>query len=719
MIELENLNNQPLGEILEEAKKQISYISTEWTNLQESDPGLTLLELFVWLKSVQHEYLNRISDGVKNKFLDLLDVRRYKDRGSEALLEISDLIENIHIPRGSRWMTGNMSFENSERQWLVNSRILSISFKNPDFSLDSEYYKFDDSRAFDLFGTEFREVDKNKPRIFTINLDRPIPSKVPVNLYFDIDIEEGLSRNPIDEKDDFVDVAKLKWSYYGTKDGKIGWHDMEVIKDNTYKFLFSGVIRLKFDGNMESNNGVYSIRCDLLENVYDFPPKIRQVKLNVFKAFQRLTMCENVIIKKKDLINQRHIEVYTHLALYGEHIVYFKKYGGWIKVNKFTVRRDVKAGKAIIDVQDINQLFNDYLSDDDMFMVVSYDKRIEKKMILGSGTGTSLQHIEIRDQDISFDGFGIMVGIEKENQTVFSPWERVDDFFSSGKYDKHYVLDHEKEFLLFGDHENGMAPRKGKDNIRLNSLVFCRGENSNVKEGMINRVITDNPILLKARITQITSATGGRNREPIEHAQARASDLFSDSGRAVTMEDYQKIVSRTPGLMFKNVRILPNYMPGEDCMKQSCITVAVRWNNKVGLKLPKSYEQNIMNQIDRHRLVNTKVRVVGPEYIGVIINGSIVVNSFYRIKDRFIEKSIERFIDNLNDQLGQTLHFGDMFGMIDRLEYVSYLENLKIMPVGNYIQKTVAEDIVIPPNGVYYIERIDLSYVRNSEIYRN
>ncbi len=49
MIELENLNDVSLDNILDEVKNQIRYINPEWTDFQESDPGITLVELFAWL----------------------------------------------------------------------------------------------------------------------------------------------------------------------------------------------------------------------------------------------------------------------------------------------------------------------------------------------------------------------------------------------------------------------------------------------------------------------------------------------------------------------------------------------------------------------------------------------------------------------------------------------------------------------------------------------
>ena len=42
-----------------------------------------------------------------------------------------------------------------------------------------------------------------------------------------------------------------------------------------------------------------------------------------------------------------------------------------------------------------------------------------------------------------------------------------------------------------------------------------------------------------------------------------------------------------------------------------------------------------------------------------------------------------------------------------------------LTPIGNNVKKNVSEDIVIPPNGVYYIEKIDFNYKRSTEIYRS
>ena len=97
----------------------------------------------------------------------------------------------------------------------------------------------------------------------------------------------------------------------------------------------------------------------------------------------------------------------------------------------------------------------------------------------------------------------------------------------------------------------------------------------------------------------------------------------------------------------------------------------------------------------------------------------MLVDSSYRVEEQLIESEIKKFIKRLNKEMGKTLHYGDLFGMIDRLKYVSSLSKFRISAIGDNIQKDISEDIIIPPNGVYYVDKIDFSYIKNSDIYRS
>lgn len=720
MIETNDLNDVSVEEIFDEAKNQVLYQSTDWTNFQESDPGVTLLELFSWLKGVQHEYLNRIPEGIRIKFLNLLDVSPYKNKGSETLLQVSGIKKDIELPIRTKWKSKSMAFENLNQQALIKSKILSLVFENPEIVSEEEYYKFDGKKSFFLFGKDIdRKNDKNQVRRFTINFDAPLPKNSIINLYFSVHVSKGLKRNPINPEDEFESMAEVRWEYYGKENGKIGWHEAQVINDETHNFLFSGITKLSLKGKSMPIEEEYKLRAVLEYDEYDYPPRIDNVLTNVFRTVQNNTRCENIVVKKEDILTNRTVKIRSNLALYGENEVYFKKHDGWVRSYIPTIEKKIDKGEVILNLKGIWNEIKVLKHDCEAIMMVSYEKDIEDKIVLGSATGISGQNFEIGFENILLDGIEIMISEKVDGDEVFYKWKLVDNFFSSNKYDRHYMLNKIGNIVIFGDHDHGMAPRKGINNIRICLLRETLGENSNTKENTVHSVETENEALKDCRIVQIKEAVGGVDEETMQHAQARAAEIFNNPQRAVTMKDYENIVRSTPGLMFSNVKVLPNYMPGQDVSKQNCVTIAVRWNRKIGLTLPKSFEKNIMCHLEKYRLINTKVKIVSPEYVGLNIGGVVVVNSSYRVEEGRIEEEIKKFITEINKEMGRTLHFGDLFGMIDRLEYVSSLNKLVISAVGENSQKNASEDIEVPPNAVYYVEKTDFSFIRSSEIYRS
>lgn len=718
MIELENLNNRSLEDILEEVTKQIIYLSPEWTDLQEADPGVTLVELFAWLKSVQHEYLNRLSPGVVFNFLKLLDIAPKPNKGSESFVEIAEVGGNVIVPTRTKWQAGNLVFENLHHQALTDSKILSVLFETPQETALTEYYKIDGTTPYFLFGKDTsRASSSDFVHRFTINLDSPLPENDVVNFYFSVYSDKRIKRNPIGHGDNFERMANIKWEFYGTKNGKLGWHELQVISDKTHDFLFSGIIKFRLNGQAEPLDGEYKIRATLMHDEYDYPPRIDKILVNVLRVCQNNTVCENSVVKKQDILSDHSVELFSHLALHGHSDVYYKKHGGWVKTNVPTFKTDISQGKVKVNLKNIWDEIKDYKHDDEVVMIVSYELKSKQKLTLGSGSSMSGQYFETEYQNVLTDDFEIMASEIVDGEEVFYKWNRVENFFASGKYDRHYMFNKEAGLVIFGDHEHGMAPRAGIDNIKICKLRHTEGKNSNVKSGMINSVISKNKILKNSRITQINDAAGGYDDETLKHAQSRAASVFSNPERAVTIFDYERIVKQTPGLTFLNVKILPGYMPKEDVSKQNCVTIAVRWNKQIGLSLPKSFENNIMRQLDKYRLVNTKIKVISPAYVGLIISGEILVDAFYKQADGIIEREINEFVEKLNSDFGQTLHFGDMFGMIDRLDCVSRLNKLHITPIGENVSKNSAEDVLIPPNGIYYIEKIEFNFIKNSDIF--
>ena len=68
------LDNRRYQDLLNEALARISVHNPEWTNFNESDPGVTLLELFAFLTENLLYRSNQIPERNRRKFLSLLGI---------------------------------------------------------------------------------------------------------------------------------------------------------------------------------------------------------------------------------------------------------------------------------------------------------------------------------------------------------------------------------------------------------------------------------------------------------------------------------------------------------------------------------------------------------------------------------------------------------------------------------------------------------------------
>jgi len=74
-LEAPKLDTRTFEQIFAAARLRIPRYTPEWTDFNESDPGITLLQLFSWLTELQLYELNRVPDRSYVKFLQLLGLQ--------------------------------------------------------------------------------------------------------------------------------------------------------------------------------------------------------------------------------------------------------------------------------------------------------------------------------------------------------------------------------------------------------------------------------------------------------------------------------------------------------------------------------------------------------------------------------------------------------------------------------------------------------------------
>ena len=100
-------------QLRDEALRRVPVHNPEWTNLGESDPGVTLVELFAFLTESLLYRANQIPERNRRKFLQLLNLPLRGASAAEALLQISNdrgPLQTVTLPTGFRAEAGAMPF---------------------------------------------------------------------------------------------------------------------------------------------------------------------------------------------------------------------------------------------------------------------------------------------------------------------------------------------------------------------------------------------------------------------------------------------------------------------------------------------------------------------------------------------------------------------------------------------------------------------------------
>ena len=79
-----NLDDRRFQDIVDEAKRLVRQYCPEWTNLEPSDPGMTLIEVFAWMSEMLMYRLNQVPEVFYLRMLDLLGVQPFPPQAARV-----------------------------------------------------------------------------------------------------------------------------------------------------------------------------------------------------------------------------------------------------------------------------------------------------------------------------------------------------------------------------------------------------------------------------------------------------------------------------------------------------------------------------------------------------------------------------------------------------------------------------------------------------------
>ncbi|MGZ4163735.1 MAG: putative baseplate assembly protein [Tumebacillaceae bacterium] len=737
MLPLPNLDDRFFEDIVKDARRIIPQLLPQWTDENAHDPGITFIELFSWLTEMQQYYLNRVTAQNELAFLKLLGIRLKQATSARADVTFSHVEQTALLPRGTRLLAKDQLFETETSFWLLPAKIerviVNAEGESFDFTSSNENVK----AGYFAFGASPRKGNR-----LMLAFDSALPVGQPISLTVNL-FDNYTVPLPMPEqgKLDIIPSARISCQYFGVSadDPKAtpNWQHLPILEDETVQLSDSGRVTFQLPAEMTAavmhpanDKRRYWISCQVEEGGYEIPPKIEKISLNTISAVQRDTWSQCVEFDSIDKPHQT-FEIDHALARYGKINVQVREseHGDWaywdevpdVKNSAFDslsyqLSRQEATNHLLLMFGDGEQGRIPTVGQDTI-RVVLHTAEFEKDRFLGRSNGLPNQRFELRSSPILLNGLHLQVGvpIPGSKQVLWEDWTRVDDFEHSKATDRHYVFHAETGEFEFGNNERGAIPEVADfPNICLIGLQLGGGERGNVKPHLIEEMVDPPSEFRHLKVTNYFFAKGGREAETLEEAKQRARKDLKRPYRAIGADDYEVIARRTPGLRVARVKAIPLYTTGLHGYPQqkapAQVTVVVVPYSDSNKPMPsQGFLDTVKKHVNKHRLLTTELHIIPPEYVKITVHALVVVDPIYRDQASKIVNALNRFLRPLDPanaekgwEFGRTVYKGDIYGMINQLPGVEYIQDLWFDADGNGIQKDSSGDIALPPHGLVY-----------------
>ncbi|WP_062057005.1 hypothetical protein [Aquimarina longa] len=248
----------------------------------------------------------------------------------------------------------------------------------------------------------------------------------------------------------------------------------------------------------------------------------------------------------------------------------------------------------------------------------------------------------------------------------------------------------------------GIHTQAAKISARLSKLNDTNRLNTALASGSINK-LSEGDFNIK-KIEQLYPSSGGKQPEATGHFYTRVSEHLKHKGRALMLNDYEKIVlegfpeiyktkciSHTMGLSAveyqKDLEIAPGYIV---LAVVPDLTKLVS-GNQLEPKVPVSLLAKIGAHLKKKTSPFARIKVMNPryEYVDVTIEVRLYrgkPQSFYKQK---LQEDITNFLapwylgDTEKIAFGMPVLFSDIVGFVERLEYIDFIANLQLRGENN------------------------------------
>jgi predicted phage baseplate assembly protein len=570
------LDNRSYQDLVNELKRRIPAYTPEWTDFNESDPGIALIEMFSWLADILVYRINQIPDKAYVKFLQMIGIQLTLPTPAQTYLTFTVTSPTpVLIPGGTRVQassasSGQVTFETVDDFYAANSNVAAVqTFDGATYSVVSNFNPVDGS-AYSALGNL---PQAGSALYIGFTSTYPATEGYQYPLIFRIytpsvngSAQGGQSTQNISPPVEFV----LEYSTAS------GWGTLPGVTDGTNALTQTGVISFQAPSDWASvqwgalrrsaDPSYFWMRYRISQKLgsgYQSPPQLTNILTNSVKALNAETATGELLGASNGLPNQT------------------------FQISNYPVLANPPSVSGIVQVNEGDGS--------------GYTTWAEVSDFSGSGSDSKVYTLDHAAGLVTF-GDGV-----------------------NGKI-PHW---------LSSDGTN--LQTSDTPNIQVTQYQYGGGVAGNVGANTITSLIDTVPFV--ASVTNLLAAQSGADAETVEDAEGKVPQRLRTQGRAVTPGDFVTLAIQTPGAFIQRATAIPLQRPQTQVVRAAdgsvilppdapgVVTVIVVPNGPDPRK-PVANDQTmaaVAAYLDAHRLVTCELYVTNPVYRLVEIDATVTV----------------------------------------------------------------------------------------------
>lgn len=660
-LEAPNLDNRRFQDIVEEATALIPRWTPEWTDRNDSDPGMAISKMFAWMTELTLFRLNQVPERNYIKFLQMIGVERLPAAAALTELQFTtarDDVSESYVPEGTQVSAaadaeGPVVFETTRPLTLLGAALAAVQVFD---GLGHEVVTTKATAAGQSFYPFGQRAREGSALMIGLASRAPLTSG-DIDLYVRI-APTGAPRpqpgrdafEPFDRKIKALPPpARVHWEYWDL----VQWQPLTLLQDDTRAFTRTGHVVLRGPGGSARKAKLgdvaaqlYWLRCRVETPQWDRSPSLDAVLINCVPATQASLQTGEVLGLSTGRPNQ-----------------------------SFALSARPVLANATPDI----------------------------------ATGEDGGRIEITSLRLEVD--------EGQGPQV---WQEVPDFYASGPTDPHFTLNRTTAVVGFGDNVNGriplaFVPPSGRGNIVARTYHSGGGRRGNVAAGALSTIQTYLPGA--SAVTNPYAAEGGAEEETVAAAKLRAAAQVRSNARAVTPADFEVRaleagVRRAHALALAHPRYPGVRIPG-------AVTVIVVPDGDAPNPMPgEATLAAVAAYLDTARLMTTEVHVVAPKYRLIRIQADLTCrrNADFSLVRAAVERRLNAYLhpltggrDGLGWPFGGEVYFSDIYRLILDTPDVERIEDGQLVIRCDGEAQPFCRDVALCPGELVWSDGHDIN----------